>query len=90
MRQPVRMGHEGAWRWLRSILLAFAARHTRRRDSVVQDQGKGKDGTDGTVATNCREMTIYDADERVWMLIRPKNRVFYDENSAFNTSPRKY
>ena len=39
----------------------------------------------GTVATNCREMTIYDADERFWMLIRPTSRVFYDVNSAFNS-----
>ena len=41
---------------------------------------------DGTVATNFREMTIYDADERFWMLIRPESRVIYDGNSAFNTS----
>jgi len=49
-------------------------------------QGKdGADGTfyDGTVATNCREMTIYDADERFWMLIRPTAGFFTIVNSAF-------
>ena len=39
----------------------------------------------GTVATNCREMTPCDTGGRFGMPIRPKNGVFYDENSAFNT-----
>ncbi|MEI8291055.1 MAG: hypothetical protein WCH99_16440 [Verrucomicrobiota bacterium] len=37
---------------------------------------------DGTVATMCREMTIYDARERFRTLIRHKTALFYNENSA--------
>ena len=40
---------------------------------------------DGTVATKCREMTIYDASGRFRTLIRPKSGTFYDENSAINS-----
>jgi hypothetical protein len=60
-----------------------------RRDSLDEDYCKGKYGTggtfyDGTVATRCSDLTKYDANERFWTLIRPKNGTFYDQNSALN------